>query len=221
MPGMPWGNDDPSDSPVLSANVAALRRELERQTRQGRALPRIDLAHEWHRKIYAGVAGVPGPHYLGAFRGSSHPDLIDYEVVLQDSSGRVVAETPPPAEVADHLARLEASLRAAVTGLDAHISPGSRPGTAGELEAVVLLMAQMHGEWVKIHPYANGNGRTARTWANWVAVRYGLPPLVRIKPRPDGRSYPGAALASMGVPPDWIGNHQATFLYFLSLISGP
>lgn len=35
------------------------------------------------------------------------------------------------------------------------------------------LAAVVHGEWVRIHPYANGNGRIAGTWANWVATRYG------------------------------------------------
>ena len=38
---------------------------------------------------------------------------------------------------------------------------------------------------VRIHPFANGNGRTARLWANFLALRYGLPPFIRLRPRPD------------------------------------
>jgi Fic family protein len=34
-------------------------------------------------------------------------------------------------------------------------------------------------------PALNGNGRTARLWANSIALRYGLPPFVRLRPRPD------------------------------------
>ena len=33
--------------------------------------------------------------------------------------------------------------------------------------------------------FLNGNGRTARLWANCIAMRYGLPPFVRLRPRPD------------------------------------
>ena len=47
-----------------------------------------------------------------------------------------------------------------------------------------------------MHPFANGNGRTARLLANAIALRYGLPPFVRLRPRP-GLGYPAAAEASM------------------------
>ena len=55
-------------------------------------------------------------------------------------------------------------------------------------------------EWVRIHPFANGNGRTARLWANYVLMRYGLPPVVRLRPRPDG-GYGAAGAAAMAG--DW------------------
>jgi hypothetical protein len=60
-----------------------------------------------------------------------------------------------------------------------------------------LLAANLHGEWVRIHPFANGNGRIARLWVMWVAARYSLPPFIRLKPRPAGLPYEGAAMASM------------------------
>jgi len=41
------------------------------------------------------------------------------------------------------------------------------------------------------------NGLTARLWANWAALRYGLPPFVVIKPRPAEVAYALAAYASM------------------------
>ncbi|MFP5232432.1 MAG: Fic family protein [Acidobacteriota bacterium] len=44
---------------------------------------------------------------------------------------------------------------------------------------------RVHAEWIRIHPFANGNGRTARLWANLVAMRYGLPPSIRLRPRPN------------------------------------
>jgi hypothetical protein len=56
---------------------------------------------------------------------------------------------------------------------------------ADQLAAVIDLCAWVHAEWVRIHPFANGNGRTARLWANTIAVRYGLPPFIRLRPRPN------------------------------------
>ena len=71
-------------------------------------------------------------------------------------------------------------------------------GIAGETGCVT---AAIHGEWVRIHPFANGNARTARVWAAWIALRYGLPVFVTVKPRPNDAAYAQAAFASMGSSP--------------------
>lgn len=65
-----------------------------------------------------------------------------------------------------------------------------------------------YGEWARIHPFANGNGRIARLWANWCAMRYGLPPFLRLRPRPEGDRYARAAGDSMA------GDHRATVSLF-------
>jgi len=64
------------------------------------------------------------------------------------------------------------------------------------LNAILELAAWAHAEWVRIHPFANGNGRTARLWANSIMLRYSLPPVVRLRPRPNG-GYGDAAGRSM------------------------
>lgn len=56
---------------------------------------------------------------------------------------------------------------------------------------------RLHGLWVRIHPFANGNGRTARLWV-WAALRYGLPSFVRTKPRPDATAYAAAMQGDYG-----------------------
>jgi len=56
---------------------------------------------------------------------------------------------------------------------------------ADQLAAIIDLRAWAHAKWIRIHPFANGNGRTARLWANWLALRYSLPPFIRLRPRPD------------------------------------
>lgn len=217
MPGPVWADDAPSDKPALRRNVRAILAQLSADA-PSRRQPTVTMAHGWHRAIYTGVSSVPAPHFLGAVRGSSHPDLRTYAVALVDGLGRIVTQTPPPNEVAKRLSGLDLALKTAVTSLDQQIPAGGMPNDLAEMEAVVTLCAVLHGEWVLLHPYANGNGRTARVWANWVALRYGLPPFVRVKPRPDGLLYPRVAAISMGRPPDWQGDHQLTYSLFLDLL---
>ena len=218
MPGPAWGEDSSADETQIAANVATLLAALLVEA-PGRVTATNALAHRWHRAIFAGVGSVPAASYLGTPRGSPDADLADYEVELVDpSTGRVLAEGVPASMVADELDRFEGALLTAIRSLDPVMPIGAPPATADELLAVVELAAVAHGDWVRIHPYANGNGRTARTWANWIAMRYGLPPFVRIKPRPDGLLYGQAARASMGRPPDFRGDHSLTVSVFLDLL---
>jgi hypothetical protein len=84
--------------------------------------------------------------------------------------------------VAEALTAFEAKLQALVGELDAMLPSGQEPN-ADQLAAIVDLCAWVHAEWVRIHPFANGNGRTARLWANSLAMRYGLPPLHSLAPK--------------------------------------
>lgn len=211
------GEDTAADQPILGANVRALLNDLVADA-PGRRPPALTLAHDWHVRLYRGVSSVPAAHYLGAPRGSGHPDLDGYEVVLASRNAGVLAEGVPPTDVAAHLQRFEQALIAVAQQLDTDIPVGPAPRDVPQLRAVVTLAAVLHGEWVRIHPYANGNGRVARVWSNWVAVRYGLPPFVRIKPRPDGLLYGRVALASMGRPPDFVGDHGPTVSLFVDLL---
>jgi hypothetical protein len=83
--------------------------------------------------------------------------------------------------------------------LTTYLGHGSIQDTAqyDQLAAIVDLCAWAHAEWVRIHPFANGNGRTARLWANCLAMRYGLPPFIRLRPRPNS-GYAAAAKAMHG-----------------------
>jgi len=42
----------------------------------------------------------------------------------------------------------------------------------------LVAAALLHGEFVKIHPFADGNGRTSRLLMNFIAMRAGYPPIV-------------------------------------------
>ena len=124
---------------------------------------------------------------MGRFRGE--PGLEGYEVAIGDYPG-VSAD-----QVADELKAFEEKLQKTVDVLDREIRPG-QDMSADDVAAVIDLCAWLHAEWVRIHPFVNGNGRTARLWANCMAMRYGLPPFARPRPRPDG-GYGASAEAAM------------------------
>jgi Fic family protein len=114
--------------------------------------------------------------FVGAFRGE--PGLEKIQVRVGSIFG------VDSAKVAEELGRFEAKLQRLVAELDALLPSGQEPDV-DQLAAIIDLCAWVHAEWVRIHPFANGNGRTARLWANSLAMRYGVPPFIRLRPRPD------------------------------------
>ena len=197
----PWNEDPPGSEPQILVNAADLLRELAAQAADRRR-PSEAMARDWHRRLYAGIL-LSVPYYAGEPRDTDPacPQLQGYEVAVGRARGT------PSAQVPAALADFQARARRAVIGLDAAIPIGAEPRDGAELSGVLALCAVLHGEWVRIHPFANGNGRTARLWANWAALRYRLPPFVTIKPRPL-EPYGLAAAASMG------GDHTVALAAF-------
>jgi Fic family protein len=64
----------------------------------------------------------------------------------------------------------EKKLHALLRELDAMLPAGQEPD-ADQLAAIVDLCAWVHAQWIRVQPFANGNGRTARLWANCIAMR--------------------------------------------------
>lgn len=219
MPGSAWDDDDPADGGRIRANVASLLAELIAQAPQ-RALPSIADVQRWHAACYAGCR-LPVAGYAGHFRGDpAVPELVGYEVGV---GARLPDGWPSKvgvfsSEVGAAALRLLAQIEAGVARLDAILPPGSRPSEAAQLRAVATLAAVIHGGWIRIHPYANGNGRTARLWAAWVALRYGVPVFLAVKPRPGDTAYALASVASMGRPPDFVGDHSLAQTLFADML---
>lgn len=212
MAGIAWNDDPVGHDKLIEANSRALLASLAADAAK-RAIPGVALAHRWHKALFRGVA-VPSPSYAGNPRDSDqrHPDLIGYEVVVGAKQGIPAASVPAA------LTTFQAAIRAAVNAYDESFAQGVTPSNSDAVLAIVELAAVTHGEWVRIHPYANGNGRVARIWANWAALRYGLPPFIRVKPRPKGIVYARAAMASMGSPPLFTGDHGPTVAAFVELL---
>ncbi|GAB5559985.1 MAG: hypothetical protein SynsKO_16320 [Synoicihabitans sp.] len=190
-----------ADSPRLRKNLTKLLSEIRNQARS-RQRPGLSDAQNWHRKMMAGLT-PPEPTMVGRFRGAD--PLAELEVLVGSYPG--VAS----AEVAAATTDFEATLTRILNHLDTHIPSGSVPNS-DQLSAVIEACAWAHAEWVRIHPFANGNGRTARLWANAIAMRYGLPPFIRLRPRPNF-GYEAASGAAMR------GQSQPTVLAFRRMLT--
>ena len=151
----------------------------------------------------------PRPEWVGVFRGESGAGGV--EVRVGPFPG-VSAAT-----VAHEVHRFFGTLESLLTHLDAQVPANADELTTDHLEAILEACAWAHAEWVRLHPFTNGNGRTARLLANYLAMRYGLPPFVRLRPRPDA-GYGSAAVKAM------TGDWQAAipvFRAFLAEVNGP
>jgi hypothetical protein len=178
-------SDWDEDSEQLRANLRRVLSDI-RQDALRRVKPTVEAARVWHGNTIHRLT-TPSPEQVGRFRGE--PGLEGCEVTIGDYHG-VSAN-----QVAQELKAFEERLRKTTDLLDQRIQPG-RDMSADHVAAVIDLCAWVHSEWVRIHPFANGNGRTARLWANCIAMRYDLPPFVRLRPRPNS-GYGAAAEAAM------------------------
>jgi len=202
----PWNDDPPGSQQQIEANILALGPQFQADV-GGRPLPTIALAQGWHRSVYASVQ-LPEPYYAGEIRDSDpqFPELVGYEVQVGGVLGT------PSKDVPAELAQLETRIQTVCARLDAAIPGGGPPTDDVTLHAVVATCGYVHGEWVRIHPFANGNGRIARLWTTWIGLRYGLPPFIQIKPRPGGQPYAAAGAASMR------GDHRLCILVFEQML---
>jgi Fic family protein len=164
-----------ADSPELQDNLRRLLRRI-RQSARRREPPTVAGARQWHAEIMQNLR-VPDPKFVGAFRGEAGLENIQVRI-----AGRFGVAAP---EMAAELAHYEQVLQRAVRRLDEWV-PLDAELDADQLAAIVEVCAWAHAEWVRIHPFTNGNGRTARLWVNSLASRYGLPPFLRLRPRPAG-----------------------------------
>lgn len=219
MPGPNWSDDDPADAQGVVVNVTRALADVSQLAAARSVLTDTDLKR-WHSIIFDGCA-VPSPAYVGRFRGEAPPDLAGYEVGV----GPTMPDGLPDrvgvwaAEVGAASGSFFSSLTAALAALDAVIAPGARPGSVDELHEVVSVIAIAHGEWIRVHPFVNGNGRTARLLAAHISLRYGLPIFVKLRPRPHDVAYARAARQSMGRPPAFVGDHAEATAVFVHLLA--
>ena len=174
-----------ADGPELQANLVHVLGVIARAA-QVRDKPLVEATKQWHREMMRGLT-LKDTRFVGASRGEQGLEKIQVRIGANFGVGAH--------QVAGELALFEAKLQGLVAELDAVIPLGHEPD-ADEVAAVIDLCAWIHSEWVRIHPFVNGNGRMARLWVNGTVRRYGLPPFLRLRPRPDS-GYGEAGIQAM------------------------
>lgn len=174
-----------ANSPRLDVN---LQRVLEniRQAATRREPATVEAARRWHIDTLRGL-DVPDSKYVGAFRGE--PGLERVQVHVNGRYGVAASE------VARALAGFQSTLGQVIGRLDQLIPHNANPNP-DQAAAILEACAWLHAEWIRIHPFANGNGRTARLWVNSIAMRYQLPPFLKLRPRPNA-GYAAAGAEAM------------------------
>lgn len=200
MAGLPW--DDDVASVRADENLSRLAVAIPSESSQTRRLPTDHLVRSWHREMVMGVE-VPDDAYRGGFRGDPHPALFDYEVEVAGLP--VTRSCNVGAEVDSALSELRDQVSANDI-LDDQEDPNVT--SPGFIKKILETASWLHCEWVRIHPFVNGNGRTARMWVLWICGRYGLPQILPLRPRP-GMAY--NAITQAGI----IGEHGPFLQYLL------
>ena len=215
-----WQDDNPNNLSLIQSNANQLISELHASAAE-RIMPTPDELCRWHARLYAGC-DVPVAGYVGHFRGDPVVrELVDYEVGLGAplKDGNLEKMGVWASRVNEEMTAVLAGLHAVFAELDVRLPVGQPPGTADEILQVSSFAALAHGECLRVHPFANGNGRIARLLVAFICMRYAVPMFLHIKPRPEGEDYVRASRDSMGRPPDFVGNHTTTTAVFAHLLA--
>lgn len=145
------------NSPELKSNLAAAAR-MARDSARDLQTPTLDLAKKWQARIMQGLRPKDGadPSWYGKFRGEKGQETIGVKIHGREG-------TLP--DLLDHeLRHFEQTLQQAIDILDQQLLVPDQDAKVVALDesglrSVLGLMAWVHGEWVRMHPFANGNGR--------------------------------------------------------------
>lgn len=182
MAGPNWDKDGPK----LQENLEKVLHRARDDARR-RLFPDGKMVKLWHTMTMDGLDPDGEPSFIGSFRGEPGLEWVVVEI------GKVEGVAPWAVEA--ELDAFFAKLRTALQLLDGQYPTEGDIGQDG-IQAAIDIAAWAHSEWVRIHPFANGNGRSARTLANFVLVRYGIPPVIDLRPRP-GDGYGAASAKAM------------------------
>ena len=182
----PWDGESEENRRRIEANYRQLRADVVRAALDGER-PTSAIVQHWHVRALQGVR-LAEPWVAGRYRGEG-PRKSQLRSCHVHVGGRLGA---PPLKVRERVRETFAELDRRLDDLDARVDAGE--GLVTLYRHVLRLCAWTHGEWVRIHPFADHNGSTARLLTLMIGLRYGIPLNLPGKPRP-ARSPLGLALS--------------------------
>lgn len=208
LPCPEWKNEqEPFDK--LDGVVKAAESIYEFIRRQNQKKLSLNHGHlkEWHGKLFKDV--VPVRYYAGNYRSTDprHP-CLNTPIQVGGLFGA------PAAEVASRMTNLSTVLEQQTMDVDRFVA--AQKSAEPKLKAAAQLAALAAGHIISIHPFINGNGRTARLTADFFFNRYGFPmPFFINRPRAQGvdAEYSSASQAAM------LGDFNPMFRYFVVLMA--
>lgn len=171
----PWDPNLPANQVAIERNYVNLREAVVRDALDG-VRPTVAQVRDWHRRSLRGVR-LAEPDVAGGFRGEG-PASSQLSTTMAMIGAHVGAA---PADVTSMVAAAFQRLNADLDGLDTRRAAGE--GVTEMYVDILRAAARIHGAWVRIHPFVDHNGSTARLLCLSVGLRYGVPFKLPGKPR--------------------------------------
>jgi fido (protein-threonine AMPylation protein) len=159
----------------------------------------------WHHTFFRKV--VPVHYYAGHYRTND----IAKPCLAVDVG---VGPNPAISHLQVHLAMqgLSDSFQAACSQVSTFLE--TNPTARARNGMLVTFLAQLVTEFIRIHPFVNGNGRISRFLAIYFCERYDLPiPFSNPGKRPDSLAYEAASAEAM------VGDYKPLLVFFLQQLS--
>lgn len=171
----PWDPDLPANQTKIQFNYDSLLIDVVNAGRAG-IRPADDIVRDWHRSSLRGVA-VSQPQVAGGYRGEGAIGT-PLSVCINGVRGVLGAN---PIAVPTLVTRFFTELHRRLDDLDTRREAGEALDRL--YPDVVRTAAWAHGEWVRIHPFADHNGSTARLMTVTIGLLYGVHFKLPGKPR--------------------------------------
>ena len=175
-----WHQDIDGNDLIYQAALAEVMDEVSTYSQT----TSLDTARirKWHLKLLGSFVPSGFDYYAGHFRqiDSRRPCLNQMIGVVGPNFRGLPGVVP--AHVPKLMERITKIYKEEIRKLELDWDTLTESQRIGHL---AMALATFVGQFIKIHPFINGNGRVSRLVWRWGVLRYEVPPQVGIIPRPD------------------------------------